>query len=305
MNVSRMTLRGAVTGRALGIGTRGLVSGHVLRRSKGAAEMIGVGFACVVALAWFPPPAQATYPGRNGSILFWRNDGYYKVKVGGKPHLFVPMQPTGTPELFGPPAVNRSGRRWAFGSDEHGFYLGRLDQPALQLVDLTTAATFPAWAPDGRRVAVQSGGQNIVTVTTQGGDLTRFGFGFGPSWSSRGRLAYSGLRAVVVRDPADPASKSYLAHTTWDDNFVDWSPDGRRLLVTRGVEKAALWVIRADGSGARRLRAGALFGRWSPDGQSIVFEDKNGVVWVMSARGGRARRITVDGDWPVWLPATK
>lgn len=175
----------------------------------------------MLALVWFPQAARATFAGRNGSILFERNYSYYKVSVGGRPHLFVPMQPAGTPRPDGPAAVDRSGRRLAFGSYQRGFYLARLHRPALHLVDLGRSAETPAWSPDGQRVVVRYGGGTIATVTTQGRDVTKFGFGWDPSWSSRGELAYLGNSGVVVRNPADSASKSYVAHT----DPHDFSPE--------------------------------------------------------------------------------
>jgi TolB protein len=65
--------------------------------------------------------------------------------------------------------------------------------------------------------------------------------------------------------------------------YPDWSPDGQTLLFTRisrgtqqnPVQRASLWTVRADGTELRELTAGlgySLGGRWSPDGQSIVFE---------------------------------
>jgi dipeptidyl aminopeptidase/acylaminoacyl peptidase len=306
MNVSRMTLRGVVAGRALGTGTGGAVRGPVVRRSR-AVVMIGLGLAGVLALAWFPQAARATFAGRNGSILFERGpDHYYKVTIGGRPHPFFPKH--GELGLHGTPAVDRSGRRLAVGSLA-GFYLVRLDRPALahDVALENFGVAEPAWSPDGRRLAAESG-HEIETFDTQGGHVTRIGRGSSPSWSARGQLAYCGsffpAGGVVVQNPADPASKSRVVIKNALE--VDWSPDGRRLLVTRSerVTHFALWVVNADGSGARRLHEG-LGGRWSPDGQSIVFD--HGIpdtVSVMSAEGGHARRIA-QGSFPRWLPATK
>jgi TolB protein len=48
-----------------------------------------------------------------------------------------------------------------------------------------------------------------------------------------------------------------------------WSPDGRQLAYLQG---GRLWVMRADGSGKRRLTTRAASGpSWSPDGKSIAF----------------------------------
>ena len=50
---------------------------------------------------------------------------------------------------------------------------------------------------------------------------------------------------------------------------LQWSPDGRWLLAS-DRETADIWVVRADGGGARVIGSGAN-PRWSPDGRSIAF----------------------------------
>ena len=48
-----------------------------------------------------------------------------------------------------------------------------------------------------------------------------------------------------------------------------WSPDGRSIAY---LKAGYLWVMRADGSGQRRLSSRAAAGpSWSPDGKSIAF----------------------------------
>ena len=142
---------------------------------------------------------------------------------------------------------------------------------------------------DGQRLAFSSYATGeIETIAMHGEFLTDLGAQGIPSWSSRGQLAYPAKTppggVVVVRDPNNPAATSHLIHglpipqgQVEDDATVDWSPDGRRLLVTRNdvfVDYAySIWVENADGTGARLLRTRASDALWSPDGQSIVFND--------------------------------
>ena len=73
---------------------------------------------------------------------------------------------------------------------------------------------------------------------------------------------------------------------------VHWSPDGKRLLFAAGSEaQTELWVVRADGSGLRRLTANSAretTPSWSPDGSSIAFvSDRDGNLEIYTLRVGR------------------
>ena len=85
-----------------------------------------------------------------------------------------------------------------------------------------------------------------------------------------------------------------------------WSPDGRRIAFGRGSE---LWVMRADGSGAKRLEG--VYGAeadWSPDGERLVFtslgyKGRYGIA-IVRADGSSGRTLTTlvrDGS-PTWSP---
>ena len=88
-----------------------------------------------------------------------------------------------------------------------------------------------------------------------------------------------------------------------------WSPDGRRLAVSRFD---AIWTMTPDGRDAKRLiaRPGDWVAErdpaWSPDGQSIAFSANSGGefdVWIVAGNGGTARRFTTgagDERWPSW-----
>ena len=91
-----------------------------------------------------------------------------------------------------------------------------------------------------------------------------------------------------------------------------YSPDGRRIAFTvmQGLN-ADVWVMNADGSGARRLTrdpALNLSPSWSPDGRRIVFTSNRAgtpQLYVMTAEGGEVRRLTFQGNYnqtPQWSP---
>jgi TolB protein len=91
-----------------------------------------------------------------------------------------------------------------------------------------------------------------------------------------------------------------------------YSPDGTRIAfaATEGGN-SDVWVMNADGSGARRITndpALDLSPSWSPDGRRIAFvSDRAGTpqIYLMNADGSGVRRLTFQGNYnqtPQWSP---
>jgi TolB protein len=91
-----------------------------------------------------------------------------------------------------------------------------------------------------------------------------------------------------------------------------FSPDGTRIAFTASDGgNSDVWVMGADGSGARRLTrepALDLSPAWSPDGKRLAFvSDRAGTpqLYVMNADGSGVRRLTFRGNYnqtPQWSP---
>jgi Tol biopolymer transport system component len=85
------------------------------------------------------------------------------------------------------------------------------------------------------------------------------------------------------------------------------SPDGKQILYTAVKDRPALCVMKADGTGARKVHDNALSGAWSPDGKRIAYvADAGGgrlALHVSAADGSGAVRLTKTRDMvfgPQW-----
>jgi Tol biopolymer transport system component len=154
----------------------------------------------------------------------------------------------------------------------------------------------PAWSPDGQTIAsVKDAGNSEIQLTTLSG------------------------RTSTLR----PCAGSHCVSPT---NPI-WSPDGKRLTFSVGRdETVAVWTVRRDGSGLRRItddadsccvawirRSGPL-GRVLPPMPSgaaphlsgtVLFDRQNGLD-LLSLRTGRVTRLRVTSnqyfDEPSWSP---
>ncbi len=140
---------------------------------------------------------------------------------------------------------------------------------------------YPAWSPDGTRVAFVSNRDasdveahwraGLYTMAADGTDV---------------RHLETGETSVAWQPPA-------------------WSPDGRSIAVAAGswkfgVGEHALYVVPADGAGVVRLSAAVSGGAWSPDGTRLAFAQPEGAgvaLYTIAADGADARRVTTVRGW--------
>ena len=272
---------------------------------------IAVALAVVMVLA---APAGATVPGENGAIAFESSWEVWVVQPDGSSRLASHrevwvVQPDGSglrrlTHNGWSPDWSPDGRRIAFVSDREGsaaIYVMAADGSEVRLIG---PGTEPAWSPDGWRLAFVHGA-DIWVMNTDGSDrrlLTdpasdtwtspdggRFpGQSDGnPFWSPDGtRIAfqrlYGGYDSRLYSIPASggtPTKIRDMLRETWDD----WSPDGTRLVGTRGelgmsgLGRMSLQVATADGDEGWPLPVGGELGSelyadpgWSPAGDRLV-----------------------------------
>ena len=231
------------------------------------------------------------------------------------------------------------GKQFAFvrspaglGADVTQLWIARAsDGESVPVTDGRTNVRGPSWSGDGRWLyyaANHDGGMDlwrrqvaglsavgVAQRVTTGMDVRQW------TWTpDRTKAAYSKGRRVanVWRVPVlsdRPATWGDATQVTFDQafiEFVDLSPDGRRLLVSSDRSgNQDIWMFSVDGGQPQQVTRDPTpdwSPRWSPDGTQIAFysfRSGNRDVWVMPLAGGTARPLTTDrgpDNAPSWSP---
>jgi Tol biopolymer transport system component len=201
--------------------------------------------------------------------------------------------------------------------DREGKILEEIGEPGDTNLDLS---------PDGTRLASQRiDDQNSGSIWIR--DLARGVASrlspepraVGPVWSPDGRsVAYSTFGVSGPRLLIRPAAGGD-AREIWADPFlgepIDWSPDGRTLLVESGApnQRTNLTLVAADGASPPvpflATEANEHSGRFSPDGRWVAYASsesgreqifvepfpRTGARYLVSPRGGSAPRWAAAG----------
>ena len=159
---------------------------------------------------------------------------------------------------------------------------------------------FPAWSPDGRRIAyvedrvdevAATEDRNVWVVNADGSGRRRVTTGpwhGSVAWSPDGLWLVSDAASALIRIRPDASGRSVIAGGEHVD--PDWSPDGATIVVQ------GLALVPADGGPVRALdvvQGGAFEPSWSPDGRLITFTDGENEpdLWVADADGGNVRQL--------------
>lgn len=253
-----------------------------------ATAVTAVILGCLLTSA---PPANATFPGGNGLIVFDTSD---RPNIDGGSSQIYTIRPdgSGTHQLT---------------------HLG----PGHNAFD-------PHWSPDGRRIVYVSdiAGSAAVWVMQSDGAHSRQLFSdpgydhFSPSWSPDGhRLVLTRcsqfLRTcalAVVR--CDGTGLHVIIDGNWNFGQPVWSPDGRWLAYTsdKGGFDARLWVVRTNGDDPHAIAPASLVAdrpAWSPDSRQITFtgDPVNGRLFAIHRDGSGLRALTQGGSiYGTWSP---
>lgn len=268
--------------------------------------------ALTVSTLTMTAPAQATYPGSNGRIVF---GGFYDTEDGRAADLFsVQADGENLTRLTDDaafdlcPAVSADGRRLATCRNEGaGYEIWTMDLDGThprQLTGLGGAALFPDWNPQGNRIVFQwapspDDNPGLYVVHAQSGRVTPLlvepGFALSfPVYSPDGRnVLYLKQQFDSNGDPSygqlwtldvkSGRTTQLTSDEALKDQLPDWSPDGRRIVynaITDGDDD--IWIMNADGTGQKNLTAEAgateVAPAFSPDGAWIAFTGTGGPV---------------------------
>lgn len=175
----------------------------------------------------------------------------------------------------------------------------------------------PIWSPGGNLIAFSGVSASdsstfLRVIGRDGSGLRTLAAGGLPSWApDGGRLAFetfdptlspAGVAIVDLRGRQRPL-------TPWVTSTPEWQPHGTLIAFSAGVAGSvpgtshqAVFVLRSDGSGRRRLATGDG-PVWSSDGRLLAYAN-NGSVEVIHPDGSGRRRIAgvPTGDAMAWAP---
>lgn len=146
---------------------------------------------------------------------------------------------------------------------------------------------YPAWFPDGKRIAFassRSGKYHVYVMLIDGSDAQQLTEdaegGFGPCVSRDGKVAYvtgNTGRKLVVREGT--ASK-VVVEDSWISNLA-WSPDGRSIAYVPRSSADAIAIHDLETQQTRRIKAASIHEElsgweahslsWRPDGRAVAF----------------------------------
>jgi Tol biopolymer transport system component len=219
------------------------------------------------------------------------------------------------------PAISPDGRYVVYHKVTAGLTTPNVERwgtpPGTGLTLLRLAGAFPAFAPDGKRLALtgRSFAQlDVMNIDGTGRKKIYAGTHrglFSTSWAHKGdRIAFA--LGGVFQGPEAKVELLSLAPDGTDvkklagegnNGFPGFAPDGKRLVFRSGRDRSAknLYLMNADGSGVRRLTKGKWTDTmcdWSPTGEWITFasdRDGNFDVWLIRPDGSGLRKLIGGG----------
>ena len=238
-----------------------VVEGVLESPGSGAAQY---SFSATGSLIYVPGGVQATRAG-----LVWVN------RLGAEQPLAVPTHGYRNPRL------SPDGRRVAIGIADLGSQIWLYDLSADTLTRITfegNANSYPAWTPDGKRIAFESAKEGPLNLYWQLADGS------------------GGLERLTTSE-------------SWQV-LSSWSPDGQLLAFTEVNPTTSydIWILRMSDRKAQpflRTAFNEAAPQFSPDGRWIAYaSDESGrfevYVQPYPGPGGKWQVSTEGGTEPVW-----
>ena len=233
-------------------------------------------------------PAQATFPGENGRIIFER----------------ISDQRVWTVNPDGSALTSLGGCEGPVGLDSQ---------------------FQPTWSPDGKRVLYDCGrSEGAIHVINADGSGDRFYYDNGANttglgWSPDGERfvhAYTQCEGIVCHQPVEtgpaPDGSGSFVPLASDLLEPDWSPDGTRIALWSS-RQGEIYTIDPNGTGLVNVTnspgVSELPASWAPDSSKLVFTKPDGASWrqifTMRPDGTAVTQLTSSEQHkanPVWSP---
>lgn len=288
----------------------------------GKEEKVQTGNMTNIGASWLPDGSEFVFSSGIGN----NNSGLWRIAASSGA---IPKKINLDASDAITPAISRLGNRLAFTTEKFDLNIWRVDLkgpnqkpgPPFRLIASTQVEEYPAFSPDGRRIAFmseRSGTQEIWVCDTDGSkaaQLTSFGGAaiYGPSWSPDSRnialtVAQNGMKEDIYVISANGGVPQRLTTNPAEDKWPDWSHDGKWIYFssTRSGQEE-IWKMPSSGGDAVQITRN--FGdmpQESTDGRLLFYMKGWPVaasVWRASVDGTQEARVvdSVDGDgeWAV------
>lgn len=305
-------------------------------------RVVRIALLALLALT-LPGNALATFPGTNGLLAFVSTrdaEGDAEIwSMAPDGAGQAPLTDNSVDDFD--PAWSPDGRRIAFcsnrdSSDSIEFDVYVMDADGSNVVRLTAQPANEcdlAWAPGGKRIVFsssRSGNPELYVMASDGSAVTRLtstpADETSPDWSPDGKWIAYVRNGDIWKMRPDGSRRTKVAggrlSVSWNPS---WSPGSRRIAfeddrATGERPTSEIWVVRADGTGLRRLtnnRVDDFQPAWSPNATLIAFASARGPtgldhIWTIKPDGTRSRQLTTTDtgfapgdfmpDWQGLLP---